>query len=104
MLAYGSFFAINGLTRRLPLRPIFIATSGFLFLMALKFIGEAMQEFQEQQIFPYTQLRETNWLSSIGLNPTLEAISAQLFVIGLAATTFLVLQWRMRYPPRSTQA
>jgi len=88
------FFAINVLTRRLPLRPVFIVTSGFLFLMALKFIGEAIQEFQEQQIVPYTQVLGTNWLPSLGLNPTLEAISAQLFVIGLAATTFLVLEWR----------
>src|SRR6266542_4178789 len=98
------FFAINVLTRRLPLRPLFIVTSGFLFLMALKFIGEAFQEFQEQQIVPYTQVRGTNWLSSVGLNTTLEAISAQLFVIGLAATTFLVLGWRIRHAPRSTRA
>jgi len=98
------FFAINVLTRRLPLRPLFIVTSGFLFLMALKFIGEAFQEFQEQQIVPYTEVRGTNWLSSVGLNPTLEAISAQLFVIGLAATTFLVLGWRIRHAPRSTRA
>ncbi|HEX9322373.1 MAG TPA: FTR1 family protein [Xanthobacteraceae bacterium] len=98
------FFAINVLTRRLPLRPLFIVTSGFLFLMALKFIGEAIQEFQEQQIVPYTEMRGTNWLSGVGLNPTLEAISTQLFVIGLAATTFLVLAWRMRHAPRSTRA
>jgi len=98
------FFAINVLTRRLPLRPLFIVTSGFLFLMALKFIGEAIQEFQEQQIVPYTEMRGTNWLSGVGLNPTLEAIATQLFVIGLAATSFLVLAWRMRHAPRSTRA
>src|SRR6266516_919609 len=98
------FFAINVLTRRLPLRPRFIVTSGFLFLMALKCIGEAIQGFQGQQIVPYTEMRGTNWLSGVGLNPTLEAISTQLFVIGLAATTFLVLAWRMRHAPRSTRA
>jgi high-affinity iron transporter len=95
------FFVINSVARRLPLRPVFIVTSGFLFVMALKFIGEAMQEFQEQQIIPYTQLRGTNWLSAVGLNPTVEAISAQLVVIAFAAVTFIVLEWRVRRAPRS---
>jgi high-affinity iron transporter len=95
------FFVINSVARRLPLRPVFIVTSGFLFVMALKFIGEAMQEFQEQQIIPYTQLRGTNWLSAVGLNPTVEAISAQLVVIAFAAITFIVLEWRVRRAPRS---
>jgi high-affinity iron transporter len=95
------FFVINFVARRLPLRPVFIVTSGFLFVMALKFIGEAMQEFQEQQIIPYTQLRGTNWLSAVGLNPTVEAISAQVVVIAFAAVTFIVLEWRVRRAPRS---
>jgi len=98
------FFAINFVTRHLPLRPVFIVTSGFLFVMALKFIGEAIQEFQEQQILSYTQMGEMDWLTSIGLNPTLEAISAQLFVVGLAAATFLVLMWRIWHSPQSTRA
>jgi high-affinity iron transporter len=98
------FFAINVLARRLPLRPLFIVTSGFLFVMALKFIGEAIQEFQEQQIVPFTEFHGTNWLSSIGLNPTPEAVSAQLFVIGLAAVTLFVLMLRNRQAPQSTRA
>ena len=32
---------------RLPLRPMFLATSALLFLMALSFIADAIQEFQE---------------------------------------------------------
>jgi high-affinity iron transporter len=98
------FFAINVLARRLPLRPLFIVTSGFLFVMALKFIGEAIQEFQEQQIVPFTELRGTNWLSSIGLNPTVEAVSAQLFVMGFAAITLFVLMLRNRQTPQSRRA
>jgi high-affinity iron transporter len=95
------FFVINSVARRLPLRPVFILTSGFLFVMAIRFIGDAIQEFQEQQIVPYTQLRGTNWLSAVGLNPTVEAISAQLVVIAFAAITFIVLEWRVRHAPRS---
>lgn len=101
VILVGLFFVVNMAARRLPLRPVFILTSGFLFVMAIKFIGEAVQEFQEQQIVSYTQLRGTNWLSAVGLNPTLEAISAQLLVIAFAAITFIVLQWRVRHTPLS---
>jgi hypothetical protein len=32
----------------LPLRPLFLVTSAFLFLMGLRFVGGAIQELQEQ--------------------------------------------------------
>ena len=40
------FYFINLIAQKLPLRPLFIITSAFLFAMAIKFIGEAVQEFQ----------------------------------------------------------
>jgi high-affinity iron transporter len=92
------FVLINLIARRVPLRPLFVVTSGFLFLMAVKFIGEAIQEFQEQQIVSYTSIKGADWLSTAGLNPTLEAISAQIIVIVLAVVTFLVLDRRARRP------
>ena len=42
------FYFINLIARKIPLRPLFIITSAFLFAMGIKFIGEAIQEFQEQ--------------------------------------------------------
>ena len=72
------FYFINMIAQNIPLRPLFIITSAFLFAMAIKFIGEAVQEFQEQSILPFTQLNSLAWLDTIGLNPTLEALSAQL--------------------------
>ena len=38
-------------------RDAFVGRYNFLFLMAVKMIGDAMQEFQEQQIFSYTPLK-----------------------------------------------
>jgi len=90
------FFVINTLARRLPLRALFIVTSAFLFVMAIKFIGEAMQELQEQQVVPYTEFGASALLSGVGLNPTLEAVAVQLLVILLAITTFAVLDRRAR--------
>jgi len=103
------FFVINRIAQRIPLRPLFLVTSAFLFIMALKFIGEALQEFQEQQIVPYTEFAGGPLLEMIGFNPTLEAALAQGAVILLAAVTFFVLERHGRRaateipaPPRST--
>lgn len=89
------FFGIQGIARHLPLRPLFLATSFFLFLMALKFIGQAFQEFQEQALMPYHEFG-ANWLSSLGLNPTIEALGAQVSIVLLAVLTFAVLNRRGR--------
>ena len=90
------FGAINFVAQRLPLRPLFIATSAFLFFMAIKFIGQAIQELQEQMIVPYTELKGASALTSIGFNPTLEAVGTQLIVIALAILTLVMLGWRGR--------
>jgi len=90
------FYFINLIARKIPLRPLFIITSAFLFAMAIKFIGEAVQEFQEQAMLPVTELKSTAWLGAVGLNPTVEALSAQLLVILFALATYSVIQRNSR--------
>ncbi|MGB9114493.1 FTR1 family iron permease [Bradyrhizobium sp.] len=90
------FYFINLIAQKIPLRPLFIITSAFLFAMAIKFIGEAVQEFQEQAILPFTELKSAAWLGAIGLNPTVEALSAQLLVIVFALATYSVVQRNAR--------
>lgn len=90
------FFLINLVARRVPLRPLFVVTSAFLFFMAVKFIGEGIQEFQEMQLVPTTPLSNAGWLDRIGFNPTLEAVAAQLVVMVLAIATFVIMERRAR--------
>jgi high-affinity iron transporter len=85
------FYFINLIAQKIPLRPLFIITSAFLFAMAIKFIGEAIQEFQEQSILPFTELKNLRWLDAIGFNPTLEALSVQLLVVVFALATYSVV-------------
>jgi high-affinity iron transporter len=93
----GLFAGLGAATLGLiPLRPLFIITSAFLFAMAIKFIGEAVQEFQEQSVLPFTELKGLTWLGDIGLNPTVEALSAQLLVIVFALATYSVFQRNSR--------
>ncbi|HWW46242.1 MAG TPA: FTR1 family protein [Xanthobacteraceae bacterium] len=86
------FYFINMIARRIPLRPLFVITSAFLFAMAIKFIGEAITEFQEQNYLPFNEVKELLWLKSLGLNPTLEALSLQFLVILAALATFSIVQ------------
>lgn len=86
------FYFINLIAKKLPLRPLFIVTSAFLFVMAIKFIGEAVQEFQEQSIISVTEAKGSALLSAIGLNPTIEALSIQFLVILLALASYSVVQ------------
>jgi high-affinity iron transporter len=85
------FYFINLIAQRIPLRPLFIITSAFLFAMAIKFIGEAVQEFQESAVLPFTELKGVSFLGAIGLNPTVEALSAQVLVIVFALATWSVV-------------
>jgi high-affinity iron transporter len=90
------FFVINAVAQRLPLRPLFLVTSAFLFVMAIKFIGEAIHEFQEQQYIGYTELRGGAWLETVGFNATVEALAVQFAVIVFAIVTFVALDRRGR--------
>jgi high-affinity iron transporter len=72
--------------------------------MALKFIGEAVQEFQEQAMLPFTELKSAAWLRAIGLNPSVEALSVQLLVIVFALATYSVLQRNSRLARESKAA
>ena len=86
------FYFINLIAQKIPLRPLFIITSAFLFAMAIKFIGEAVQEFQEQSIISVTEVKGSAFLSMIGLNPSMEALSIQGLVILFALATYSVVQ------------
>jgi high-affinity iron transporter len=90
------FYFINMIAQKIPLRRLFIITSAFLFAMAIKFIGEAVQEFQEQAIIPVTEVKGSGFLGAIGLNPSMEALSIQLLVILFALATYSVFQRNSR--------
>ncbi|MDX2204737.1 MAG: FTR1 family protein [Hyphomicrobiaceae bacterium] len=87
--------AIVWLAVRLPLRPMFLVTSAFLFVMGLKFVGAAIQECQEQVLLPVHPADVPRWLIDLGLNPSWEALSTQA-LIGTAALLGLLAAQRTR--------
>ena len=100
-LALTAVFAVvTHTTRRLPLRWVFTATSAFLFLMGLKFVGLGLQEMQEQALLPYHPVPGADALTWLGLNPTWEAVSAQLaiLVVALASMAWLLRERAVAAP------
>ncbi len=78
------YWAMQLLALRIPLRPLFMVTSAFLFVMGLRFIGGAIQELQEQTLVPVDVANAPDWMISLGLNPSWEAIGTQLMIAMIA--------------------
>ena len=95
------WWIVNRATVRLPLRPLFIATSVFLLAMATRFVGAGIQEFQEQAIVPFTPAEIPDWLVEIGIAPSWEALALQVTVV---ATVAIFLAIPRRRPPQSAAA
>ncbi len=92
------YWAMQLLALRIPLRPLFMATSAFLFIMGLRFIGGAIQELQEQTIVPVNVANVPEWLISLGLNPSWEAIGTQLVIAAVAALSIALAARRKPAP------
>jgi high-affinity iron transporter len=88
------FAAMQWLAIRLPLRPVFLVTSGFLFVMGLRFIGAAVQEMQELAWLDVTNLMVPDWLDLVIVNPTREAMLAQAGIAAIAVIGTTILSWR----------
>jgi high-affinity iron transporter len=93
------FYAMQKLALMLPLRPVFLVTSAFLFIMGLRFVGSALQELQERTVVSYTPVSVPDWLVSLGINPSWEAIGAQLAIAAVAVASTLALRLRRPESP-----
>ena len=89
------------ITMRIPLRPLFLITSTFLFVMALKFVGSGLHEVQELGFISDNDISAIAWLEDFGFNPTWEAIVAQLAIIVTGVATFAAMHFRATATPVS---
>ena len=91
------YVAIRKFALRLPLRPLFLITSGFLFVMALRFVGGAIKELQEMLLVGNTPLEGWNFLSAWGFNDSIEA-NVIMLVIALSAVAGIAFAAFRRAP------
>jgi high-affinity iron transporter len=90
------FYVMQWLALKLPLRPVFLVTSAFLFFMGLRFVGGAVQEMQEQAYLPYDDAGLPQWVVNIGANPTWEGLGVQIAVAALAIASLVIMSARSR--------
>lgn len=85
------FVAMQMLAFRLPLRPLFLVTSLFLFVMGLRFVAAAVQEFQEQAYVDVHPAAVPQWIVDYGMNNgSWEAIGTQLALVVVAVAGLLL--------------
>ncbi len=86
------------MSRRLPLKPFFTATTAIMLLLAFNFTGAGVRALQEAGVIGATLLSvvpENLVLSEVlGLYPTLETVLAQVFFVGAIMVTFSYSRWQ----------
>ena len=93
------FYAMQKLALMLPLRPVFLVTSAFLFIMGLRFVGAALTELQERTVVSFTPAPFPNWLTDLSGNASWEAIGLQLAIALIAVASTAALRMRRPSPP-----
>ena len=88
------YVAMQWLAFKLPLRPLFLVTSAFLFVMALRFVAGAAQAGQELEMLSIHSIKMPEWLQAIGVSPSWEGMIAQIVVAATAVISTLVLAMR----------
>jgi len=88
------YLLMTRLALRLPLKPVFVATSAFLFILGLRLVGGAMQELQETGLVPFDDASLPGWLEALGLNPSWEALGLQAVLVLTALLTAVTLRQR----------
>ena len=91
------YLAINRFGLRLPLKPFFGVTSGFLYYMAFVFAGKAVAELQEGGMISTTIVLGAPRVPALGIYPTVESLLAQGLLVALL---LLALAWTFVIEPR----
>ncbi|MEP7327553.1 MAG: cytochrome c/FTR1 family iron permease [Gemmatimonadota bacterium] len=91
------YYAINRFGVKIPLKPFFAVTSGFLYYMAFVFAGKGIAELQEGGLVSLTPVEWAPRVPAMGIYQTMETLAAQ----GILLALFLfALLWTFVIEPR----
>ena len=85
--------AMSRLGLRVPIRPFFLLTGAFLYLMAIVFAGRGVFELQESGLIGLTPVAGLPRIPVLGLFPSVETLIAQGVLVG-ALLIALIVSWR----------
>ncbi len=90
------FIAIRVLSLRLPLKPFFLGTSIFMFIMSISFLGSGIKELIEGGWFSATSSPVVSWipyndvLGVLGVYPIDQTIFPQLLLLVVTIVVFIL--------------
>ncbi|MDH3000242.1 iron permease [Chelonobacter oris] len=93
------YFIMRYTVVKLPLKPFFILTGGFMYLMAFVFAGKSMLELIEGQLIQPTLLGGFPQISWLGIYPYRETLIPQAVLI--VAAVFALCYMKIRSKPQS---
>lgn len=82
------FVSVRAVTSRLPLKLIFAATSALMFVMAIRFVGDAVGHLQVARHVSTTPIEGLHDFLGFGLDHTWEVVIVQLAVVTISLTMF----------------
>jgi high-affinity iron transporter len=74
---------------KLPLKPFFIGTSIFMYIICVAFAGGGIKELQEADVIGVTSVPFVQSVDILGIYPTLETLIPQIALLILAAFSFI---------------
>jgi high-affinity iron transporter len=107
----GIGYAVFGLGRKLPMRPLLIAGASVLLLLSVAFVGNAVRSLQEADVINATPI-DDGWArlpifiaELTGIHPTTEGIAVQaaLLAVYLIGAAYM-FAWRPARRRRSARA
>ncbi|MDR0665418.1 MAG: FTR1 family iron permease [Helicobacteraceae bacterium] len=90
------FAAIRFGSLRLPLKPFFIGTSIFMYLICVAFAGGGVKELQEADVVSVTSVDYVPTIDLLGVYPTIETLAPQIALLILAIGSFLYYMRKTR--------
>ncbi|GAB2662391.1 FTR1 family iron permease [Vibrio panuliri] len=86
------FFVMRYSVVKLPLKPFFIFTGAFMYLMAFVFAGKGVLELIEGKLFQPTLIANAPEFAPLGIYPYLETIVPQLALVVAAVFALIVMK------------
>jgi high-affinity iron transporter len=87
---------------KLPLKPFFIGTSIFMYIICVAFAGGGIKELQEADVIGVTSAPFVPTIDILGIYPTLETLIPQIVLLAIAVFSFVFFMKKGRVKKERT--
>ncbi|MDU8925358.1 FTR1 family protein [Pasteurellaceae bacterium LIM206] len=90
------YFIMRYTVVKLPLKPFFLFTGGFMYLMAFIFAGKSVLELIEGKLFEPTLVPGVPEISWLGISPYVETLTPQAFILIAAVFALFYMKYQSK--------